>query len=92
MLRMPTTNFIEKDGFSFVNVGFLLRGLSVRWFGLRKSLRLENERYRLETDEMETIPKAVEYSHTEKVKRTEIEIETVNKIYSDLYELWKHRR
>lgn len=89
---MPTTNFIEKDGFSFVDVGFLLRGLSVRWFGLRKSLRLENERYRLETDEMDTIPKAVEYSHTEKVKRTEIEIETVNKIYSDLYELWKHRR
>ncbi len=89
---MPTTNFIEKDGFSFVDVGFLLRGLSVRWFGLRKSLRLENERYRFETDEMETIPKAVEYFHTEKVKRTEIEIETVNKIYSDLYELWKHRR
>lgn len=89
---MSTTNFIEKDGFSFVNVGFLLRGLSVKRFGLRKTLRLEKERYRIETDEMETIPKAVEYSHTEKVKRTEIEIETVNKIYSDLYELWKHRR
>lgn len=89
---MPTTNFIEKDGLSFVNVGFLLRGLSVKWFGLRKSLRLEKERYRIETDGLETIPKAVEYSHTEKVKRTEIEIETVNKIYSELYELWKHRR
>lgn len=77
---------------SYVNVGFLFCSLSKKWHLLRTELSLEERHYREIIRDLEIVPKAMEYAHTERIKRTETEIETINKIYEDLYELWKRRR